>query len=123
MPCVSPFTTIVTLEKCQYIPELPNIVEATYTSVLVTNGIGNSYTPKLVSPDPNHTPEWDHHRHNIRNDKHLFCTDLPVSLDVPESEGASGGCDRLCETEVGVLKEREREFIILTDRYECSGRV
>lgn len=72
-------------------PELPDVVEA-----------------ELLRPDPNHSPEGDQHREEVRDDKLQRCTgqwrfvdmepescvyhflrgDLPVSLNVPETKCA-----------------------------------
>lgn len=44
-------------------------------------------------------------------------------MDVPEPESASDGGERLCKPKVRILQEGEREFVVLADRYESSGRI
>lgn len=66
---------------------------------------------------------------------HLLCRYLPVALDIPEPECAVNWSpqdihvtgkyamgripdrrrDRLCETKIRILQERERELVVLTN--------
>lgn len=54
---------------------------------------------------------------------HCLCADLPVSLNVPEAKGAYRRRNGLRETEIGILQEREAEFVILTNGDERASCV
>lgn len=54
---------------------------------------------------------------------HLLRADLPVLLNVPECKSAHRGGDGLCETKIRILQEREFEFVILANRYQCARRI
>ena len=54
---------------------------------------------------------------------HSLRADLPVALDVPETQGTCGRRYRLSKAEVGVLQERELKLVVLADRDERSGSI
>lgn len=54
---------------------------------------------------------------------HLLGVDLPVALNIPETQRACDRSDRLCKTKIRVLQKREREEVILDDGNERPGRV
>lgn len=63
------------------------------------------------------TSSWGVHAH------HFLRTDLPIPLDIPEAKCTHRGRDRLSETQIGIFKEAEREFIVLAYRHQCPRGV
>jgi len=54
---------------------------------------------------------------------HLLRTNLPISLDIPESESTDCRRNSLRETQVCILQERETELVVLTYGDEGSSSI
>ena len=89
-------------------------------------------SPNFVSPDPEHAPEWDDDRSDIRDSElyqcamlsdvlsalatsthHCLCIDSPASLNAPETPSSHNGWNSLGKSQVGALDERKIHLVVL----------
>jgi hypothetical protein len=53
-------------EQQRSIPELPGVVETTRANVSpLCHTVRSNGSPEAVCPDPDHSPQWDQHRHDV----------------------------------------------------------